>query len=404
MAGKVKGGLTAAFVAKSMTPGKYYDSHGLFIQIFPSSAKCWQQRLTIRGRRRTLGLGGFPVVSLAMAREAALDNKRIVHAGGDPLALKRQVAVPTFAEAAAVVLEHHRPTWTNAKHADDWIASLERYAMPRIGVRPVSDIEARDVLNVLLPIWHTRAETARRVRQRIGAVMLWAMAQGHRADNPAGEAIAGALPKNGNSKTHRRALPYAEVAGAVTVVCQSEALPATKLLFQFLVLTAGRSLEVRGADWSEIDFSESTWTLPASRMKARHAHRVPLSDRALEVLAEARELGDGRGLVFPGTRRGRPLSDMTISKLLRELGIPAVPHGFRSSFRDWAAERTSFPSDVVEAALAHRNPNKVESAYKRTDLFVLRRKLMQAWASYLALENLELAAVVSLDAHREAAR
>ena len=387
-----------------MTPGKYYDSHGLFIQIYPSGAKCWQQRLSIRGRRRTLGLGGFPVVSLARARATALENKRIVHAGGDPLALKRRAAVPTFAEAATVVLEHHRPTWTNAKHADDWIASLERYAMPRLGARLVSDIEARDVLTVLLPIWHTRAETARRVRQRIGAVMLWAMAQGHRADNPAGEAIAGALPKNGKPKTHRRALPYAEVAGAITRVRQSEALPATKLLFEFLVLTAGRSLEVRGADWSEIDFSGSTWTVPASRMKARHAHRVPLSDRALEVLAEARELGDGRGLVFPGTRSGRPLSDMTISKLLRELGIPAVPHGFRSSFRDWAAESTRFESDVVEAALAHRNPNKVESAYKRTDLFDLRRKLMQAWASYLALESLEPADVVSLDAHREAVR
>ena len=177
-------------------------------------------------------------------------------------------------------------------------------------------------------LFPSRAETARRVRQRIGAVMLWAMAQGHRADNPAGEAIAGALPKNGKPKTHRRVLPYAKVAGAIMRVRQSDALPATKLLFEFLVLTAGCSLEVRGADWSEIDFSGSTWTVPASCMKARHAHRVPLSDRVLEVLAEARELADGRGLVFPGTRSGRPLSD--ISKLLRELGIPAVVSRFLS--------------------------------------------------------------------------
>ena len=246
----------------------------------------------------------------------------------------------------------------------------------------MSDIEPRDVLNVLLPIWHERAETARRVRQRIGMVCKWGVAQGHRTDNPAGEALDGALPRNNGGKQHRRALHHAKVAEAIATVRGSKALPQTKLMFEFAVLTAARSLEVRGAEWSEVDLEERTWTVPASRMKARIEHQVPLCDRAVQILREARDLDDGSGIVFPGARGGRPLSDMTLTKLFRETGIPATLHGFRSSFRDWAGD-TGQPREVAEAALAHRLPDKTEAAYARSTMYDRRRALMTEWERYL---------------------
>ena len=373
-----------ARLVETAGPGKHYDGDGsgLYLLVKPSGRRSFVQRLTIRGKIHDLGLGSTRWTTLAEARQTARENQRIARRGGDPFALKRREAVPTFAEAAAVVLENHRPTWSNAKHADDWIASLERYAMPRLGRRLVSDIEPRDVLNVLLPIWHSRAETARRVRQRIGMVCKWAIAQGHRNDNPAGESLDGALPRNNGGKQHHRAVPHSQVAEAIATVRGSKALPQTKLMFEFAVLTAARSLEVRAAEWDEIDLDARNWTVPASRMKARIEHRIPLCDRAVEVLREARELGDGSGIVFPGARGGRPLSDMTLTKLFRESDIPATLHGFRSSFRDWAGD-TGQPRELAEAALAHRLPDKTEAAYARSDLYDRRRELMEQWARYL---------------------
>ena len=295
-------------------------------------------------------------------------------------------SLTTFAEAAAVVLEHHRPIWSNAKHAADWISSLQRYVFPRLGKRTLDSITTSDVLNVLLPIWHTRAETARRVRQRIGAVMKWGVAQGHRPDNPAGEALDGALPRNNGTKQHHRAIPHSRVAGAIATVQASKALPQTKLLFEFAVLTCARSLEARAAEWNEIDLDARTWSVPAGRMKARIEHRLPLCDRAVNILREARKLGDGGTLVFPGSRAGGPLSDMTLTKLFRETGIPATLHGFRSSFRDWCGD-TGQSREVAEAALAHRLPNKTEAAYARSDLFERRRRVMDRWAAYLSQES-----------------
>ena len=229
---------------------------------------------------------------------------------------------------------------------------------------------------------HEKPETAQRVRQRIKAVLQYAVALGHRLDNPASEALNAILPRNGGAKRHHRALPYREVAAAVETIRASRAGMAVKLAFEFLILTAARSGEVRLATWTEID--GATWTVPAARMKARRDHRVPLCDRALAVLAEARVLADSSGLIFPGAQEGKPLSDMTISKLMRELGLDAVPHGFRSSFRDWAVECTNAPHAVMEAALARTVPNKTEAAYNRTDLFERRRALMEQWAAYLA--------------------
>ncbi len=380
-----KRGLTARFI-ETVKPGTrpklYSDENGLYLAVQPSGSRQWVQRIVIQGRRRELGLGGFPLVSLAEAREAAFQNRKLARQGGDPLALKRKAKVPTFEEAAKIVIEIHRPSWRSAKHAAAWGSSLRDYAFPRLGRRPVSDIDTSEVMSVLLPIWSDKHVTARHVRQRIGMIMKWAIAQGYRTDNPAGEAIGAALPKITQLKRHHTALPHAKVADAIEAVCASKAGLTVKLAFEFLVLTAARSGEVRLATWEEIDTDECTWTIPAERMKAKQEHRVPLSARAMQILDQARALEDGSGLIFPSTRLGKPLRDMALSKLMRDLKIDAVPHGFRSSFRDWCAE-TGQPRDVSEAALAHTISNKVEAAYNRTNLFERRRKLMDEWAAYL---------------------
>ena len=377
-------GLTAVFVRTISQPGKYHDEHGLILRVKPTGSKQWVQRLVINGKRRDAGLGGYPLVSLAEARRQAFDNRRLARAGGDPLALKRRPDVPTFAEAAVTVIEIHRPSWKNgSKSAAQWEASLRDYVVPRLGGLRVSDVTTADVMAVLLPIWSQKHETARRVRQRIGAIMKWAIAQGYRGDNPAGEAIGAALPKSGVAHRHQRALPHSEVGSAITKVRGSGSHTATVLAFEFLVLTAARSGEVRLARWDEVDVEAGTWTVPAERMKTKREHRVPLSDRALEVLAAARRLADGSGLVFPSPT-GRALSDNAVSKLCRENNIGCVPHGMRSSFRDWAAECSDVPREVCELALAHVNSDRVEAAYRRTDLFERRRKLMTDWAAYIA--------------------
>jgi len=300
-------------------------------------------------------------------------------------------AVPAFEEAANRVHEIHRPTWRNEKHARDFINSLEAYAFPVLGARKVSDISTADVLAVLQPIWLEKPETARRVRQRIGTVMKWSIAQGWRHDNPA-ENIANALPKHDRAKVHRKALPYAEVAGCIDTVKASGAWAATKLALEFLVLTAARSGEVRLAHWDEVEFQGAdcaTWEIPASRMKMKRPHRVPLPKRAQEILREAEALRGGSGLIFPSAR-GKPLSDMTLSKLVKELGFDADVHGFRTSFRTWAQEQTNFPREVAEAALAHAIGDAVENAYARSDVFDKRAKMMAAWANYLAVKRGEV--------------
>ena len=386
--------LTTKFIKEGITkPGRYSDDMTPGLYVFAQRRKTmagkyrltvsYVQRLTIHGVRRDIGLGSPQWMTLTEARAAAAANYRIARKGGDPLADRRKAKVPTFREAANLVLEMYRPTWSNRKHPGDWIGSLERHAFPKLGSRTVDTITTADVLGVLVPIWNVKRETATRVRQRIGSVMKWAIAEGHRDDNPAGEVIGAALPKNGRMRKHLAALPYYRVSNALSRVQASGAYRATKLAFEFLVLTAARSGEVRGARWDEIDIEAAIWTVPSERMKRRRPHRVPLSPRALEVLADAREISDGSDLVFPSIT-GRIMSDMTISKLVKGLGIQAVPHGFRTSFRTWAAERTNIPREICEEALAHVNPNRVEAAYQRSDLFERRRDLMDAWARYLS--------------------
>ena len=261
--------------------------------------------------------------------------------------------------------------------------SLERYAYPRIGKRPVSEVNSADVLEILAPIWHSKAETARAVRQRLRTVLEWAVAMEWRSDNPC-DRIGPVLGPQGDIVRHMRALPHGEVAAAVETVRTSDsAAPAMRLAFEFLVLTAARSSEVRLATWDEMDVAGRVWTISAERMKAKREHRVPLCGRAVELLDAARTLGGGDGLVFP-MRSGRPIAASTLPKMLHLHGIAAVAHGFRSSFRDWAAERTDHSREVIEAALAHVAGNKVEAAYARSDLFERRRALMDDWEAYLA--------------------
>ena len=272
--------LSAAKVRTILEPGFYADGHGLHLKVDSSGAKRWVQRIVINGKRRDIGLGSAALVSLVEAREAALENRKTARGGGDPIAAKKlSQAILTFKEAAVQVHELNKPTWRNEKHGDQWINTLEKFAYPSIGGKRISTITSADLLSVLSPIWNSHPETARRVKQRISTVMKWAVAKGWRTDNPA-DAIGQALPKHDRSKVkHRTALPYDQVGDAIRKVRGSEAGLATKLAFEFLVLTATRSGETREAVWSEFDLDKKVWTIPAARMKAKKPHRVPLTDR-----------------------------------------------------------------------------------------------------------------------------
>lgn len=382
-------GLTATKVKALKNPGRYGDGGGLYLVIRPSGTKAWVQRIVVDGRRRDIGIGGFPIVSLARAREKATVNRIGVANGRDPLAEKRKAALPTFREAAEKYITVNQPRWRHWKTPTNWQQSLERYVYPVFGFTRIDRIARGHVLLALEPIWTAKPAIARKLRQRIRAVFAYAMAHGHIEHNPGGEVIDAALPPMPAVKSHLRALPYQDVRDALKIVAGSKASLPSKLCFQFLVLTAARSGEARGAMWAEIDLQAATWTIAGSRMKAGAEHRVPLSAQAKETLKAAhplREDESGGGLIFPSaTRPGRPLSDMTLTKLLRDLGLAerATVHGFRTSFKTWCMEQTDIPWAVGEAALAHTLGNSTQAAYARSDLFEKRRKLMQQWADFV---------------------
>ena len=303
---------------------------------------------------------------------------------GDPLAEKRRTeGIPTFAEAALRVLEQKQGGWRNPRHSREWLSSLRRFAFPRIGKVPVSEVTSADVLEILTSLWHRKAATAKRVRQRLRAVLEWAVAMEFRMDNPC-DRIGPVLGPQQDVTEHMQALPHREVAAVIRRVRASAAVPAAKLALEFLVLTAARWGEVRWAEWEEIDRDGRVWTVPARRAKTNRRHRVPLCGRALEILEAAQALEEETGPLVFTHGGGKPLHDSQLRRLLRELGIAAVPHGFRSSFRDWAGEETDHPREVIEAALAHVVRNHVEAAYARSDLFERRRLLMDDWSRYLA--------------------
>ena len=386
--------LSAAFCRSVAEAGRYADGNGLYLHVDPSGARRWVQRIVIRGRSRSLGLGSYALVPLAEAREKALANRKVARAGGDPRARsRRDERIPTFEEAAAEVVALYAGSWKGGdKTADQWLAGMHSHVFPYLGGMSVDEVTSADIMTTLRSLWTRKHATARKMRQRISTVMRWAIAQGYRNDDPAGDAVTAALPKRPAPVEHRRAIPYGEVAAALAAVRSSGAWAGLKLAFEFLVLTAMRSTEVRLSTWGEIDLAARTWTVPAARMKAKRAHRVPLCARAVEVLREAKQL---RAVSSPAGRdelvfrsfRGKAIDAAVISKLVSDLGIAAVPHGFRSSFRDWASERTNHPREVMEAALAHAVKDQTEAAYARSDLFERRRQLMDEWGAYLTGER-----------------
>ena len=393
--------LSAAFVRTVNRPGRYGEGNGGFgLSLLVKErkgdglAKSWSQRLRINGKPSNVGLGRYPIVTLAEARTKALENARAVDQGRDPRDRSR---IPTFEQAAEKVIRLYEPTW-RAGGADSsaqvWRSSLERYVFPKLGRKPVSEITTADVLAVIVPIWHTKTATARRVKGRISSIMRWAIAQNYIENNPASDAVAAALPRDTTPRQHHLALPHEEVGAALQKVHESDASPAAKLLFAFATLTASRSGEARLARWSEVDLEKRVWTVPAERMKAKREHRVPLATQTIQLLADAQRLADGSGLIFPSPTRPGPLGTNTLIRLCHDLRLGCTPHGMRSSFRTWCSE-TEQPRELAEQALAHVNPNRVEAAYMRSDLFERRRQLMEGWSDYLSRNKIGLARTVT---------
>jgi integrase len=337
--------LTAVFVKQCRTPGVYRDGNGLLLRVETGGARRWVLRITMRGKRRDIGLGSANTVPLAEARDRAAELRRKARDGIDPVAAQRtaRTTIPTFAAAAAIVHRNRRTAWSNGKHQAQWINTLRDHAFPAMGHKPIGEIAAADVLEVLTPIWLTKPETARRVRQRIRVILEWAAVAGFcEGVNPA-DAVSAGLPRQPRRDGRFAAMPYAEVPAFLRAVRASRSAELVRLALEFLVLTAARTGEAIGARWSEMDIEDATWTVPAGRMKAQREHRVPLSEPCLAILERARELRPNAELVFP-SRGGRPMSNMAMAMLLRRVGRTETVHGFRSAFRDWAAETTQLPA------------------------------------------------------------
>jgi len=385
--------LSAVKVAKLHEPGRYADGGGLYLQVSAYKTKAWTFRYQLNGTPRLMGLGALHTVTLAEARDTARECRKLIRNGIDPIEQKRakrlQAALEgargvTFKDAADQYIEAHKASWKNPAHAAQWPATLGAYAYPTIGHLSVASIDTGMMSKVLSPIWTKKPETASRVRGRIEAVLDWATVHGfRRGENPArwrGH-LDKILPKRSKVRKvrHHAALPYAEIGAFIVDLRKQEGVSARAL--EFTILTCARTGETIGAKWSEIDVGKKLWTVPGDRMKSGREHRVPLSDRAIAILKALPRENDS-DWVFIGGKAGRPLSNMAMLELMRGLDVDAVPHGFRSTFRDWAAEQTNFPHELAEMALAHAVSDKVEAAYRRGDMFEKRRKLAAAWATY----------------------
>lgn len=393
--------LTIKRIAQLVEPGRYRDGgqKGLYLQVLSPTNRSWLLRYEIsaptakNGRReRWMGLGSVDTFDLDEARERARKARQQLKDGIDPLeerkaaraarALEAAKAL-TFKDAAQQYFDHHATTWKNAKHRAQFLSTLETYAYPVIGKLSVAAIDTGLVLKVIEPIWKDKTETASRVRGRIESVLAWATVRQYRTgDNPArwrGH-LAEVLAARGQVQkvVHHRALPFAEAHNFIADLAKREGMAARAL--EFLILTAARTGEVIGARWPEIDLDAAVWTVPAGRMKGQREHRVPLSDRAVTILTDLPREAE---FVFPGGRKGSAISNMAMAELLKRMErLDITVHGFRSTFRDWAAERTTYPNHVIEMALAHVIGNKVEAAYRRGDLFDQRKRLMTDWATY----------------------
>ncbi|MCF7996180.1 MAG: integrase arm-type DNA-binding domain-containing protein [Chromatiaceae bacterium] len=384
---------------KAAAPGKHEDGEGLRLVVTKTGSRKWVLRYQLSGRRREMGLGTYPAVSLKLARDKAAQARSQAAQGVDPISARAKVetTTPTFTQAAARFIRSKRHEWSNRKHARQWAATIRTYAKPVIGQKPVDTITTEQVLAILQPLWTSRTETAKRVQGRIENILDFASAMKWRdQSNPARwrghldkllpSATKVKRQQNGGTTRHHPAMPYSAVPGFMSELQQLGSVSA--LALQFTILTAARTSEVLLATWSEVDLEAAIWTIPASRTKARREHRVPLTEAAMAVLRRVPRV-EGNNHIFTGARQGRPLSNMAMLQVMRGLGYGVngdrgdyVPHGFRSGFRDWAGEVSSFPRDVCEMALGHVIESKVEAAYRRGDLFEKRRRMMSEWAEW----------------------
>jgi integrase len=403
--------LTVKAVEKQTKPGLYGDGGGLYLQITKQGVKSWLYRFMIDGKAYGMGLGATHTITLAEARQKATDARKLVINGGNPLEAKRlaalqakaaKVRLMTFAECANAYIEAHKVSWRNAKHQDQWVNTIESYVNPIIGTLPVSEVDTALVMKVLtqsdadgLQFWQSKNETANRVRGRIEAILGWATTSGFRSgDNPArwkGHLInlLATISRVERIK-HRPSLPWERIGAFFCALKQTEGIAARAV--EFTILTASRSGEVRGAKWSEIDLKKKVWTIPASRMKAKQEHEVPLSSSAIDLIQKQERI-PGSDVIFPNTK-GDVLSDMALTAVIRRMdkkdpdqwktdsGDIITVHGFRSTFRMWAAEATNYPREVAEHALAHKLPDAVERSYQRGSQFSKRSAMMEDWASY----------------------
>ncbi|MBO3706658.1 MAG: integrase arm-type DNA-binding domain-containing protein [Candidatus Accumulibacter sp.] len=393
--------LTALAVTKAKGEAMLCDGGGLWLQCRAAGGKFWIFRYTLNGRHRWMGLGATHSTTLADARDAAAEARKLLRAGVDPLDHRRMTdgqeaaavaaavgrSSMTFDAASTAYIDAHRPAWRNAKHAAQWASTLRTYASPVFGDLPVAAVDTALVMRALTPIWGTKTETASRLRGRIESVLSWTITMKYRdAPNPAAwrDHLENLLPSPAKTKRveHMAAMPYTDLPQFYADLRGRDGAGA--LALRFLILTAARSGEVRLARWPEINLDSAVWTIAAARMKAGVEHRVPLSRQALELLAELPR----DDLLFTGTRAGKPLSDMTLTAILRRQNLDVTAHGFRSSFRIWAAEQTAFPREIAEEALAHKLPDRVEAAYRRTDFLERRRLLMQTWADFVCSPKL----------------
>lgn len=386
--------LSALEVRRMATPGHHTVGGvaGLYLYVNDADARSWVLRMVIGNKRRHVGLGGYPDVTLAQAREKARAIREQVSQGIDPIQERRaavnllrarQETDKSFKQAAESYMAAHGDTWRNAKHRAQWRTSLETYAFPKLGELTVRDVALEHVLAVLEPIWREKNETASRVRSRIETVLAWSAARGLRSeDNPARwkGLLDKLLPAPGKIQTvkHHRAMPVDDLPAFMDRLREEDGNAA--LALEFAILTAARSGEVRGATWAEMDLASAVWTIPADRMKAGKEHRVPLNDQSLEILRSISRGKDTDWLFC--APRGGPFSDMAFTALMRRMKVDAVPHGFRSTFRDWVGERTDYPREIAEHALAHVLESKVEAAYRRGDALERRRKMMQEWGAF----------------------
>ncbi|MGH1457214.1 MAG: tyrosine-type recombinase/integrase [Alphaproteobacteria bacterium] len=411
--GRIAKELKPLAVAKLNKPGMHFVGGvtGLALRISSTGSRSWILRATVGNKRRDMGLGRYPEISLAKAKELTVEQRLKIRDGIDPIlarqnaqaALKaEQASFISFEEAAQQYINAHRAGWKNAKHASQWSNTLKAYAYPVLSGLHVKDVTVDHILQVIEPIWQTKTETANRVRNRIELVLDWAKARGSRTgDNPARwkgnlDALLPA-PSRVSKVSHHKAMDWRDVSAFMQELKQQDSVGAKALMLT--ILTATRSGEVRKATWDEIDLEQAVWTIPAERMKAGKEQRIPLSPEAVAILRKQPHIAD-IPYIF-SNKVGKPLSDMALTQLLRRMELDCTVHGFRSTFRDWAGETTAFPREVIEHALAHKLKDKAEAAYARGDLFTKRRKLMAAWADFLKQTQTEQSRVVPINKKEE---